>query len=239
MDFLFLTPLRLSVCARVAQTFLFIVAMSAAHGETPSSNSPSNIWYTQIGQWHLRQKKSLSEKSFLFHDSRIDGARSGQATANARINFAFKDIRLCEARLTLGPAPASAGLLIQNKQVTYYFLVKRNPISDSLLLCRSRDTCMVPLFGIATKRSDTTHITLFVTVDSLKFDAGATKLSVVKPPEFQNLTAVGFECPQGSVKVFFAHIEAQNLVVKETFDKTTLVNLHLEKMFLGGVKNVK
>jgi hypothetical protein len=230
---------QLYTCAQVAQVLAIMVALSAALLAMPPTKSPSNVWYTQIGQWHIWQKGSLSGRSFLFHDSRIDGARSGQATANVRFNFAFKDIRRCEAHLALGPAPASAGLLLQNKQVTYYFLIERKTTSDTLRICRSSDSRMVSLFGVAVNVSDTTLLTLSVKSDSLWLSADTIKLSVAKPPEFPNLSAVGFECPQGSVKVFYVHIEAQNNVVEESFGKATLVNLHLEKMLLGGGKNLK
>jgi hypothetical protein len=230
-----------STCHTVV--FVTIVVFVCIVSSSPQTISFSDVWYTQIGQWHIRQNDSTggvrtvhSGKSFLYHDSRIDGARSGQATANVRFNFAFHDIRRYEARIALGPAPATAGLLVQNKQVTYYFLVERGTTSDSLRICRYRDNRMISLFAVATKVSDTALITLSVKIDSLCLDADKTILSVAKPPEFSSLTAVGFECPQGSVKVFYAQIEAQNSVLKESFDKATLINLHLEKMLSGNGK---
>jgi hypothetical protein len=219
-------------CATSAQAFAFMIALSAASWAL----SPSNVWYTQIGQWHLVQKDSLSGTSFLFHDSRIDGALSGQATANVRLNLAIQDIRRCEARLSLGPAPATAGLLVQNKQVTYYFLAKKGTGFDSLRICRFRDNSMILLLGAKTTASDTTRLTLSITADSLCCGADTAVLSVAKPSDFPNPAFIGFECPQGSVKVFDMHVEAKNSTVKEPFDKATLVNLHLDKMLLHGGK---
>jgi hypothetical protein len=224
-------------CATCAQAFAFMMALSAAScAAPPPAKSPSNVWYTQIGQWHLRQKDSLSGNSFLFHDSRIDGAVSGQATANVRLNFAFQGIRRCEVRLSLGPAPATAGLLVQNKQVTYYFLAQKGTASDSLRICRFRDNGMISLWGAKAKVSDMTRLTLYVKADSLCFGADTTVLSVAKPPDFPNPAFIGFECPLGSVKVFDVHVEARNYDMKEPLSKATLVNLHLNKMLLHGGK---
>jgi hypothetical protein len=196
----------------------------------------SNVWYTQIGQWHLREKDSVSQNSFLFHDSRTDGARSGQATANVRLNVTLQNIRQFEARVALGPAPASVGLLVQNKRITYYFFVERKTTSDSLRICRLRDGPALTLLALAAKASDTMRLTLIAKPDSLYFEASGIVAAIAKPPEFQSFTFVGFECPQGSVKVFDAFVEAQNAVVKETFDRATLVNLHLDKVLSGGKK---
>jgi hypothetical protein len=213
-----------------------MMALSSALWAVLPPKSPSIVWYTQIGQWHLRQKDSLPGKFFLFHDARIDGARSGQATANVRLNFAFRNIRRCETRIALGPAPASAGLLLQNKQVTYYFLAEKGAASDSLRICRFGDNRMVSLLSATVNISDTTRLTLALKGDSLFFGANRIMLSIATPPDYISLTAVGIECPLGSVKVFDVRIEARNAEVKEAFDKATLVNLHLDKMLMGGQK---
>ena len=212
-----------------------MMALSAASwAAPPPPKSPANVWYTQIGQWHIQQKNNLSGESFLFHDASIDGAQSGQATANVRFNYSFQGIRLCKVRLALGPAPATAGLLVQNKQATYYFLAQKGSASDSLRISRYSNSRMISLFSAATNISDTTWLTLTIKADSLVFRAHRTILSIAKPSDFPSLTAVGIECPQGSVKVFDVDIESQNTVVQETFDKATLVNLHLDKMLLDG-----
>jgi hypothetical protein len=231
-------------CALIAQAFVFIIALSAASWAAPPlAKSPANVWYTQIGQWHIRQKDSTdnpktasTEKSFLFHDSRIDGARSGLATANVRINFEFKSIHKFDARISLGPAPATAGLLVQNKQVTYYFLVQRKAASDSLGIYCYRDNHMISLYRLATGASDTTRLTLTAREDSLWCGVDSIRLSFPRPQDFPASAYVGFECPLGSVKVFDVSIESQNAFVKESFDKATLVNLHLDKMLLHGGK---
>jgi len=221
--------------ALIAQALAFIMALSAASwAAPPPPKSPANVWYTQIGQWHIQQKNNLSGESFLFHDASIDGAQSGQATANVRFNYSFQGIRRCVVRLALGPAPATAGLLVQNKQATYYFLVQKGTASDSLRINRYSNSRMISLFSAATNISDTTWLTLTIKADSLVFGAHRTIVSIAKPPDFPSLTAVGIECPQGSVKVFDVDIESQNTAVEETFDKATLINLHLDKMLPGG-----
>jgi hypothetical protein len=220
-----------------------ILATSAALIYTsPLRQSTPNVWYTQIGQWHLQRKDSLSGKPFFFHDSRVDGARSGQATANVRYNFNFEDIRRYEARLVLGPAPASAGLLVQNRQVTYYFFIEKAMAAiacDSLRICRYRENRTISLFAAAAKVPDTVNLTLSFKTDSLFFNASRIMASIAKPTDFPEPAVVGFECLQGTVKIVDAKIEARNAVVKENFEKATLVNLHLDKMLGGSGKKVK
>ncbi len=227
--------IRFCVYTPVVRTLVIMMAMLFVSWAVPPPESPPNVWYTQIGLWHLRQKDSLSGKSFLFHDSRIDGARSGQATANIRLNFNFRDISRCEAIFSLGPAPSSAGLLVQNKQATYYFLAQKEATSDSLRAERYCNGRIISLSSAAANVSDTTRLTLFIKEDSLYFGTHRTTIAIVKPPDFPRLTTVGFECPSGSVKVFDVRIEARNALVTEAFDKATLINLHLDKMLSSGV----
>ncbi|MDD5673585.1 MAG: hypothetical protein PHC61_05455 [Chitinivibrionales bacterium] len=228
------------------QAFVFVTVPSAAQLGSDALKSPANIWYTQIGQWHLQHKDSArglqtapAGKSFLFHDARIDGARSGQATAKVRLNFVFQDIRRFEARLALGLAPTTAGLLVQNKQITFCFFAERGDLTDSLRIVRFDSGRGASLAAVAAKVLDTTRLRLFLRGDTLYFSADKTAIFIAKPPEFLSLTSIGFECLRGSVKVFDTFVQAQNAEVKESFDRATLVNLHLEKMFSGSSRKGK
>lgn len=229
-------PLKLLVFVRFRRAIAVTMALSLASWAASLPNPPLNVWYTQIGQWHIQPKNNLYEKSVIFHDSRIDGARSGQATANVRLNFAFQGIRLCEARLALGPAPALAGLLVQNKQVTYYFFVLKGTTSDTIRIFRNSNGRLVSIFSEVAKILDTTRITLNINADSLYFGVDGKSVRIIKPQDFSSLTTVGFECVLGSVKVFEVQIEARNSTIKETFDKTRLINLHLDKILSCNVK---
>jgi hypothetical protein len=206
---------------------------------TDPTNAASNVWYTQIGQWHYRNKDSISGKSFIYHEMQVDGAQLGQATANVRLNFNFQDIRRCEADLILGPVPSSAGLLIQNKQTTYYFITEKGANLNFLRIDRYCNNRLSLLTSGMVEVSDSTRLKLWITSDSLYFGDNLTTIVIEKPPDFHTLNAVGFECPSGSVKVFDMRIEARNGSVKENFDEIMLVNLHLDKMFSNGVKKTK
>lgn len=244
---LFKLTCKYCACVKFAQALaiLILILPAALVLAAPVLQSASNVWYTQIGQWHLMQKDGIFEKSFFFHDSRVDGARSGQATANLRYNFCFENIRRYEVRLVLGSYPAKAGLLVQNKQITYYFLIKKagaiEKISacDSIQICRFKENRINSLFNSAATVLDTANLTLSVKADSLLFNASGTVASISKPTDFPEPAFVGFECPQGSVKIFNIKIDARNATVEETFTKAALVNLHLDRMFEKSVKKDK
>jgi hypothetical protein len=212
---------------------LTLVLISPAPARSSDSLSEPrtapSVWFTQIGQWHVSHKSSVPGRAFLFHNAQTDGARSGQATANVRFNFIFQDLRRYEARLALGPAPASTGLLVQDKTVTYYFLAQRKRIGDSLLICRSDKNRIVRLFAAGTNILDTMHLSLTIKADSIDFGSDKSLLSIAKPPDFPGKALVGFECPAGKVKIFAVSVEAQNSTVNDSFDNATLVNMHLDK----------
>jgi|GEM_PF-2114473 len=214
-----------------------ISAPMTALGRTRGTVNPvQKVWYTQIGQWRLIHDSIPSVNSYLFHDAATDGAKSGEATANVRLNFEFRNIKQCEARFAIGPAPALAGLLVQNKRVTYYFLIEKGKLGDSLRICRNQSGLMTSLFVAPAKVSDTSTMTLRVTKDSLYLGDEWKSARVVLPPEFPELTIFGFECMQGTMKVFNARIEAQNDRFEESFEKATLINLHLDKLLSGHGK---
>ena len=198
----------------------------AASGEKPSAIA----WYTQIGFWHL-QKDSLSGKFFLFHNAHFDGAKSGQATANVRFNEGFVGIREFMGRIALGPAPASAGLLVKNKQTAYLFFIKKGKGRDYLQICRRNKAGTASIFIAPVTISDTVALRLLVKKDSLNVIAGRTTASMAKPSDFSGTQWIGFECLQGTVKVFEAAVASEEGEMKETFDHASLINLHLEKMF--------
>ena len=200
---------------------------AAAH----RSNQP--IWYTQIGQWRLL-KDGASNHSFLFHVAAEDGAVSGQATANVRLNRAFPAIQTFKARMSLGPRPAIAGMLIEDKHLTYYFYVKRTSGGDSLAVYRRSARAMEQIRAAPVSVSDTLSLILSVAADSVRFSSGAGGISMVKLPEFSDLQWVGFECPVGSVKIFHAAIAAQGDSLDKPFEETGLINLHLDKMLPGS-----
>jgi hypothetical protein len=95
---------------------------------------------------------------------------------------------------------------------------------------------MTSLFVAPAKVSDTSTMTLRVTKDSLYLGDEWKSARVVLPPEFPELTIFGFECMQGTMKVFNARIEAQNDRFEESFEKATLINLHLDKLLSGHGK---
>ena len=202
----------------------------------------STIWYTQIGAWHLVPNDSpgsmQSNRHYLFHDARSDGARSGEATANVRLNTVLKLVRYCEFELSLGPAQSTAGLLLQNKQLTLLFLAKKNTIYDSLLIYSINNRRAQIIGATATSIADTTKLTVYCNADSLWFGSKKSIISIARPEEFAGLTAVGFECQSGSVKVFSLYLEAANTVVNDSFDHAILYNLHLDNMLLSEKRSV-
>jgi hypothetical protein len=230
------TTFRFGACMCFVQALFCMMIPVVTLSAVQPQKTLANVWYTQIGQWRLHLKVGPAGESFLSHDSRIDGARSGQATANVRSNILFQDIHRCEARCALGPAPASTAFLVQNMRVTYYFLIQKGVASDSLKVFRFHDNCMILLRSVPANISDTTAFSVTLSADSLIFLNNPTKISIPKPLDFIQLTSIGFECFSGSVKVFDVTIEAQNILEKETFDKATLFNLHLDKMQSGADK---
>jgi hypothetical protein len=203
--------------------FLFLVG---APRETPTVNA----WYTQIGFWHL-QKDSIPGRSFIFHNAHLDGAQSGEATANVRYNKGFDGLTRFQARLALGPAPAVAGLLLQNKQVTYYFFIKKEKTRNFLQISRRKKQEMSTSFITPVTVSDTVAMELTVQQENLRIVAGKTTASVARPADLTGTLWIGFECMQGTVKVLGASAVSREGEMKETFDRASLVNLHLDNMF--------
>jgi hypothetical protein len=196
-----------------------------------STQRPSlDAWYTQIGFWHY-QKDTVAGRSYIFHNAHIDGAKSGQATANVRFNKGFDGIREFIGRMALGPPPAWAGMLVQNKKTTYYFLVKKEKTGNFLQISRRNKEEVAGIFIATVSISDTVALRLLVKKDSLQIIAGRTTASMAKPSDFSGMQWIGFECLQGTVKVFEAAVASEKGEMKETFDHASLINLHLEKMF--------
>jgi hypothetical protein len=148
-----------------------------------------------------------------------------------RLNFEFSNIRRFDASIILGAAPARAGLLIQNKKITYLFLAKRGIVFDSLHIFRYSDHKMTLMASRRAMNHDTSQISIYIKEDSLYFGIPLSMIAVTKPSDFSGLTAIGFECPKGSVKVLSTYIEAANKIVTDSFDKASLVNLHLDRIF--------
>ena len=203
----------------------------------PRVSANQDVWYTQIGQWHLQKsitkrtvRSSTIDVSFLSFDNQFDSARSGLATANVRLNKTIHDIQSFSARLAAGPAPSIAGLLIQNKESNYYFMLIRGKDSDSLQINLVRGNRIVFLASSCINISDTTNLSLVTHDDTLILRADKFRLCIAIPPDFSQLTSIGFECPKGSVKVFSACIESRDFSVDESFDNATLINLHLDRM---------
>lgn len=227
----------------MSHTFIIVIIITiiicgAEAVSVPSVPAKPDVWYTQIGQWHLQQSTKKStlhstqcDDSFLAFDNILDSARSGQATANVRLNKTIHDIKSITSRLALGPAPSTAGLLVQNKEVTYYFLLSRGANIDSLQIFRTCGNRMFFLAGSCINISDTSNLFLTAHTDSLVLRTDTFKLCIALPVDFSQLTAIGFECPKGSVKVFTACIESRDVSVNELFDTATLINLHLDRMF--------
>ena len=217
-----------------------IASAQPAAVNNPASKTVSNVWYTQIGRWHYWPVDSMRTafsakrvKSYLYHDAVLDGASSGEATANVRLNSPFVDISRFEAIFMLGRSPAIAGMLLQNKQVTYYFFVKRGRDSDSLLIRQFRGMETTSLAAVAINYSDTTHMTVDISAQTVMAGVSDRFVSINKTADFKSLTTVGFECQSGSMRVYRAEVTAGNAEVTESFDRTTLVNLHLEKVIQG------
>ncbi len=211
----------------------FIGAVIAAlmTAAAPPQKTPVIAWYTQIGAWRI-QKDSVSGSSFLFHDAKIDGMQSGEATANVRLNKGFKGLREFDARLSLGPAPSVAGMLAQDKKITYYFLLKNGGTEDSLLTAfRRTGMNATRIISMPIRLQDTVMLRLSVANDSLRMIVGKTIASMKKPVDFPKVPYIGFECPKGSVKVFEVTVVSDDGEMKDAFGRAALVNLHLEKMF--------
>jgi len=206
-----------------------LLALPSPRPSRPQARLTQPMWYTQIGQWH-EEKDSLTGTSFVFYDAMADGAVSGQATANLRLNHEFKGIKKFEARLSLGPANATAGMLIQDKHLTYYFFVNKKNGIDSIAVYRRLDQSTVKVLSAPATLSDTLSLLLHIGADSIRFSAGKNALSIVKLSEFSTLQWVGFECPAGSVKIFHASIVAQGDSLDKSFQETGLINLHLDRM---------
>ena len=195
-----------------------------------SAQTPSiDAWYTQIGAWH-HQKDSLFGKSFIYHDADLDGLSSGQATSNVRLNRGFNGLNKFIGRMCLGPAPAMAGLLVKNKKTAYIFLIKKENQGSFLQISR-RDKKVSPIFETPFSLPDTFELCLVLKKDSLIVSAEDKKTSIARPKDLSGRLWVGFECLQGAVKVFGAEAASDSGEIRETFEKATLMNLHLEKMF--------
>lgn len=197
----------------------------------PGDSQQSIVWYSQIGQWKITHKDSTNKESYLYHDASKDGASSGEATANVRLNFEFSDIKRFEARIVLGKSPTKAGLLIQNKKLTYLFLIKKGIVFDSLQISRDSNRTRTIIAAKRIMKEDTSNLLLYIQADTLYIGILSDKIAIVKPLDFSKLTIVGFECLKGNAKILGTHIEARNKVVTDSFDKALLVNLHLDRIF--------
>jgi hypothetical protein len=197
---------------------------------TPTQNPAIISWYTQIGTWH-HHKDSLGGKSYIFHDAGIDGLASGEATSNIRLNRGFENLGEFTGRLCLGPAPACAGLLVKNKKISCYFLIEKEKSGNFLKINRREKTEVAELFSFPVSVADTFELRLVLTKDSLNLVAGKITASVKRPVDLAGKLWIGFECVQGTIKVFGAEAASDAGVFKETFKTPTLMNLHLEKMF--------
>jgi hypothetical protein len=207
------------------------MVVAALLADTAHPAPPSDLtWYTQIGFWHY-QKDTISGHSFIFHNTNLDGVKSGQATAKVRLNKGFEGLRTFGSRMTLGPAPASAGPLVQSRKSTYYFLIEKDKKRNFLEICRLNKTEMSSIFIAPVSVTDTVALRIFVKKDSLVIFGGKTTASLPRPADFSGTQWIGFECPQGTVKIFEAMVESNSGEMKETFDHAELLNLHLEKMF--------
>ncbi len=205
-----------------------VVALLA--GTAPREKPRVSAWYTQIGFWHLN-KDTVSGRSYISHNASVDAAASGQATANLRFNKGFDSLTRFEARLALGPAPASAGLLVQNKPATYCFFIKKEKTGNFLQICRREKTESAAIFIAPVSVTDTVTLQLSVKKNSLDISAGKTIASIARPSDFSGTQWIGFECVRGRVSVFAASVASKDGEMRETFKNATLVNLHLEKMF--------
>jgi hypothetical protein len=207
---------------------MVLAVLSTAGPEAGKASIDS--WFTQIGFWHL-QKDTVSGRSFLYHNTHEDGAKSGEATANVRFNKGFEGLTKFEARLALGPAPSQSGLLIQTKPSTFYFFVKKEKTGTLLQICRRVKTEVATVFIAPVSIPDTVLLQVNVKQDGLVVNAGKTTASLAKPADFSGKQWIGFECLTGAVKVFSSLVVSKDGEMKETFGNASLVNLHLEKMF--------
>lgn len=132
-----------------------------------------------------------------------------------------------------------AGILIKNKQVTFSFLIENGKHSDSLHVLSKRGEKTIQILAAPIRLPDTTVLSVSVKGDSLSLGAAGIMVSIGKPLDFSSLETVGFECPHGNVQVFEAAVETKNKSYRESFEKATLVNLHLEKMFPGSKEDQK
>ena len=210
---------------KLAIIFIVLVVVPSL-AQRPSTDA----WFTQIGSWHYKQD-SLSGKSFIFHNASLDGAQSGEATSNIRFNRGFEGLVRFSGRISLSQSPACAGLLVQNRKTTFYFLIKKKNTSNSLEICQRSKSGLIPIFTNTVSIKDTIELFLHVKKDSLCLVAGNTSLSIIRPSDFSGTQWVGFECLQGAIKVFNAQISSASGEIKETFEKATFLNLHMEKMF--------
>ena len=202
------------------------VAVCAQRQSVHRSSQP--VWYTQIGRWQML-RNDRSGRSFLFHNASEDGASSGQATANVRLNIAFNDIRTFRASMMLMPA-TEAGMLIQDKRVTYYFYVKKDGRNDSIAMYRCSGRSIEKIAAAPARLSDTLFLNVSADKDSVRFRVEGTAVSFANLPEFSALQWIGFECPTGSVMIFSAAVSARSESFNKSFDETGLINLNLDKM---------
>jgi hypothetical protein len=217
---------------------ILAIVVGIAAGATPQPDTSINAWYTQIGSWHY-QKDSVGGKSYIFHNADLDGAASGEATANVRLNKGFDNLYKFIGRMRLESEPSCAGLLVQNKKTTFYFLIKKEKTGDFLQISRRNKMEIASIFVTPVMLPDTFELCLSLTKDSLVIIAGKETASIARPADFSGQLWVGFECPQGTVKVFEAEVASDTGEIKEPFKKATLINLHLEKMFSGPSRKAK
>ena len=237
--------LKKSFIKTVVVYSMVVVITFVCNGQTGiPQQEMKDMWYTQIGTWHKKQYNILNGtpthqgiKSFLYHNALVDGITSGEATACVRLNFSFDTIRRFEASIELDSTHSKAGLLIQNKIKTYYFYAKKGQTLDTLsVLCLFNNKISLLKSGI-TKLTDTTRLITFVKNKKLYFGTSKFLIWIPEPSSFNSLTALGFECPKGGVKVYSAYIESKNAVVNTTFENATLINLHLEKFLVKNNKH--
>jgi len=174
-------------------------------------------------------KDHIGGSSFLYHNAAMDGAVSGRATANVRLNRAFSGIRSFRASMMLVPG-TEAGILIQDKYVTYYFYARKNERSDSIAVYRHFGLSIQEVACAPAHLSDTVFMEVDAEPDSIRFKAGNNAVSFANIPEFSMLQWVGFECPKGCVKIFCAAVCSAGGNLCKPFDEAGLINLHLDKM---------
>jgi len=194
-----------------------------------------SAWYTQIGAWHLL-KDSVTARGYLFHDHAVDGARSGQAVSDCKFNRKFEKPKRIRMTFSLGKRPSSAGVLLKDKALAYYFVVERRQRGDSLRIIKRFEKKYTSVGSFGVQIADTVDMVLALHATSLRISVGNTEKGITRPPDLPDRLTVGLACQKGSVRVWDMVIESPTLTVDESFDNATMINLGLERMFKGKAK---